>query len=427
METEDKLDSEYTVEKYTFKFKLPLKEYDLFEAIRSYLPEDVKREDVSISKEDIFIKEIRYVKEEDFCAIVKAPISEFKWEVCELDNNVLSLTPVWFGDHSIGTNIDAIKCSLIFRIKVHQSETDDQDICDDKKRKEDSGMGRFTIERPDGSEIKFNIGLDMKGNLAISTAESDYNGNYKRYDAKSNKIINVEGFVFEYNDFCKVFSTQVKDLVAGDIICGEKSVIAVKKINENGTITGISFDENTEVTVIPESILDTNLCIIDKIVNLMNPGKIDNMTMMLNIGEERDVMNKKGMLMMMAMQNQNGEVSNNKMLPLLMMGDMKDNKALMLMMMMSQQNNDGKEGGNANNLMLPLLLMSGEDGCNTSDDKALMLMMMMSQQNNDGGSTNNMMLPLLLMNGKSGDDTLKTVMAVNMMGQMNPQNVDKEK
>jgi hypothetical protein len=149
----------------------------------------------------------------------------------------------------------------------------------------------------------------------------------------------------------------------------------VKSIDKSKNITGVGLKDNCEIKIVPESYLDTDMCVVSKVVNLMNPGKVNPMMLMLSFKNEEGVkgaVDKKTMLMMMAMQNQNNDGANNNMLPLLLMDDIKDDKALMLMMM--------------------------------------------SQQN--GGSMNNM-LPLLLMDGKSGDDMLKTMMVMNMMNQMN--------
>ena len=57
--------------------------------------------------------------------------------------------------------------------------------------------GYIEIPRAGGA-IGFNVGLDMSGNLVISTAPFLSEEKYKRYDAKTNKIINVEEFVFKY-------------------------------------------------------------------------------------------------------------------------------------------------------------------------------------------------------------------------------------
>jgi len=376
----------YDTKKFAVKLVFPVNQFDLFVHMQrnGLIFPNQKRSDVTILKENILIKEIAYLTNADdkFFDRDGKPITDFEWKICDLGLNLdhlLSLKPTTTGNNGIGDAAHSITLNIIAHVRLPQFTTthscDGKTKPDTKDKEEYEKMKEFKLARPGGS-LGFNVGLDINSNLVISPAPFLSEEKYKRYDAKTNKIINVEGFVFKYNDFCKVLNVQVKDIAVGDIICGEKAVITVKKINKDGIITGISFDDNTEVTIIPESFMGTDICIVEKLVNLMNPGKIDNMMVMLNTGEENNKMDKKTMIMMMAMQNQNnGGANNNNMLPLLLMVDMEDDKALMLMMM--QQNNGMKMDMNT---MLPFMLLD-DNGDKKDILKTMMIMNMMNQQN----------------------------------------------
>jgi hypothetical protein len=277
---------------------------------------------------------------------------------------------------SITLSIDALvktQCNKIIESKIEEEEENNMNNVGmvDKKEMVNGGNGYL-----------YQFGLDiLSGNLAAGLIQAD-GINYKRYDKKKGKVINVNRFVIECNKLCKVIPTLIDDVAVGDILVYDANIVFVKSIDKSKNITGVGLKDNCEIKIVPESYLDTDMCVVSKVVNLMNPGKINPMMLMLSFKNEEGVkgaVDKKTMLMMMAMQNQNNDGANNNMLPLLLIDDMKDDKALMLMMM-SQQN-----GGNMNN-----------------------------------------MLPLLLMDSKSGDDILKTMMAFNMMNQMNQQNNNKK-
>lgn len=381
----------YNAIKFTVNFVFPVNQFDLFVHMQrnGLISPNQKRSDVVILRENILIKEITYLNHgainhdaDKFFDGDGKPITNFNWKIWGLNpDHAISLDPTHTGNNGIGDAAHSITLNIIAHVRLPQFTTthscDGKTKPDTKDKEECEKMKEFMLARAGGS-LGFNVGLDINSNLVISPAPFLSEEKYKRYDAKTNRIINVEGFVFKYNDFCKVLNVQVKDIAVGDIICGEKAVIAVKKINKNGIITGISFDDNTEVTIIPESFMGTDICIVEKLVNLMNPGKIDNMMIMLNTGEENNKMDKKTMIMMMAMQqNQNGNGNMNTMLPILMMDDdIKNDKALMLMMM--QQNNGMKMDMNS---MLPLMLLD-DNGDKKDMLKTMMIMNMMNQQNN---------------------------------------------
>jgi len=118
-----------------------------------------------------------------------------------------------------------------------------------------------------------------------------------------------------------------------------------------------------------------------------------------------------------------GALDMNMLLPLILKDSLNDTKDLLLIMMMGGMGGAG--GAGALGSMLPLLLL----GNGTLDTTTLVLVMMMSQAQpgtvtpgtggitiGDGSGLNSI-LPLLLMKDSGSDDTLTTLLLVNMLSQ----------
>merc|ERR1712042_160378 len=118
-----------------------------------------------------------------------------------------------------------------------------------------------------------------------------------------------------------------------------------------------------------------------------------------------------------------GGLDMNMLLPLILKDSLNDTKDLLLIMMMGGMGGAG--GAGALGSMLPLLLL----GNGTLDTTTLVLVMMMSQAQpgtvtpgtggitiGDGSGLNSI-LPLLLMKDSGSDDTLTTLLLVNMLSQ----------
>merc|ERR1711956_207402 len=145
---------------------------------------------------------------------------------------------------------------------------------------------------------------------------------------------------------------------------------------------------------------------------------------LLLMDDDPEDSNIKTLLMMQTMSQGNNGLDMNTMLPFLLMGNEdsdSDNVLLMVMMNSMTGGMDSPQGFEHNfNLMMPLLLLSGNDDNDASDDDSEtdmdMLVLMMAMQSQAPGSAmgSNAMLPLLMMN-EGSDNNQELIMFMFMM------------
>ena len=196
-------------------------------------------------------------------------------------------------------------------------------------------MGNLQFGRMETDEIKYSFkGISYKTD----------NGDYVCYDSSTEELTNVNQMVFDMP--IMVMPIPKKDLNIGDVIKHNDKFVIVKKINEKN-IEAIKPNEQELVTIIPmKSIFGFDF--YSKVVNFLE-------------GLDTDA-------------NQDNPFGK-AMLPMLMMGENKDNNMnniLPLMMM---------NGGDSSiNSLLPMLMMGGEDTGNTNNMLPLMMMMQMNKK-----------------------------------------------
>jgi hypothetical protein len=148
------------------------------------------------------------------------------------------------------------------------------------------GMQMGAVE---GEQFK----LSMLG-LAVQTE----NGGYVTYDAKSNQLVDVGDFVFDFDGMNMIYMFPTNQVAIGDIILREGSAIFVTKTGVSGSFVGINMTTGLEVAVAGQ----TNMFGFNfhtKIVSMMG-----------NMGAMGDGSNMMQMMMMSQMMGGQGDSSN---------------------------------------------------------------------------------------------------------------------
>ena len=245
---------------------------------------------------------------------------------------------------------------------------------------------------------KDDAAIAIDGNIAFNI-----NGTYKYFDKSTEEIVECQDFTLMQigNMFMRALTTEIK--AGDDIILYDKedtelfSLSHVLEVKDN-KVKVIRYDDGTIVTnkSIP-SMLFKNTKFYVKIMPLMpglNIGNAENnpFANMMKGGEDNSM---NPMLMMMAMNNSEGE-----------------NDMLKTMMLMNMMNGNSGTTGNMNPMML-MMAMNNSEG----ENDMLKTMMLMNMMNGNGEEENNMnpLLMMMAMNNDGENDMLKTMMLMNMM------------
>lgn len=249
--------------------------------------------------------------------------------------------------------------------------------------KEDKQMEKKVFGKSYGPINDVRIAMDISGQLVFAPhPETDNKLSYKKFDQKTGKVVDMLDNVIALKAGL-VYSVpvNVSDIEKGDVIINDDDWYAVKSVTKDHIIKGINLKDSTMLDIVPQSIMGSDMGFVTKIINLMNPGKLDPMLIMMvmNNDEEEETMDTKTAMLMMMMNNNGGATNNNMnmLLPMMLLGDDDDKSSTMLMLMMMNQNGGCNCGGMNMNNMLPMLML-GKDF-----DKKDMLMLMMMMQNNN--------------------------------------------
>ena len=252
---------------------------------------------------------------------------------------------------------------------------------------------------------KDDAAIAIDGNIAFNI-----DGTYKYFDKNNEEIVECEDFTLMQigNMFMRALTTEIK--VGDDIILYDTedieedtelfSLSHVLEVKGN-KVKAIKYDDGTIVTnkSIP-SMLFKNTKFYVKIMPLMpglNVGNAENNPFMnmLKDGDENN-MNQQ-MLMMMAMNNSEG-----------------NNNMLKTMMLMNMANGNSGNSEKTNPMLMMMAMNNGE-----GENDMLKTMMLMNMANGNSGDENNMNQQMLMMmamnNGEGENDMLKTMMLMNMM------------
>lgn len=279
--------------------------------------------------------------------------------------------------------------------------------------KEEKEMSKELFGKVYGSISDGIVAMDITGKLVIKPVGAK---SYKRFDAKKGKMVDMLDHVFKLSGhLAYVLPVSIDTIEAGDIVLvSDKEFYFVKSINGAGVIKGINLNDSTMLEIVPESLAGSDISFVAKVINLLNPGKLDPMLMMMVLDNEGDatVDSKTAILMMMGMNN-SGEGNNNMnmLLPMLLMdksdGGFKDSILPIMMMNQSQGNSLDM------NAILPLMLLSDDkEGVSNFKDLALMMMMNSNQAYSGCWINSNMLLPLMLMDKNAGKKDMLLMMAM---------------
>lgn len=248
----------------------------------------------------------------------------------------------------------------------------------EEKEKERKGMFNHKFGKVRGSVLA----LSYDGKIAVKKTNTE---DYVRYNAETSTVENIKDFVI--NDSKWFFMVPATEVAVGDIIKYNDGFYQVVKVNEDN-ISAINLMNSTMTTIVKETIF--GMSCYAKVISLIDPNTFGDGT--------------NGMMAMMMLGDDNMDI-----------------KELMMLQMMTNGKKDNKDG-QANPMMMMLLM----DDDMTGDDDMLSNMLMFNMMNgNNGFDMSNMlqnpMMMMLLLKDSNGGKMDKMVKFMIMSQMMNNQ------